>query len=50
LIAKNNKNFKRVEKQFKVEGSFSNRAKSLIEDIIFDLGRKQADNKKEPQI
>jgi hypothetical protein len=46
LIAKNNKNFKRVEKQFKVEGNFSNRAKSLIEDIIFDLGRKQTDNKK----
>jgi len=46
LIAKNNKNFKRVEKQFKVKGSFSNRAKSLIEDIIFDLGRKQSDNKK----
>jgi len=46
LIAKNNKNFKRVERQFKVEGNFSDRAKSLIEDIISDLGRKQTDNKK----
>jgi type II restriction enzyme len=46
LIAKNNKNFKKVEKQFEVKGNFSNQAKSLIEDIIFDLGRKQDDSKK----
>lgn len=46
LIAKGNKNFKRVEKQFEVKGDFSNQAKSVIEDIIFDLGRKQNDPKK----
>jgi len=46
LIAKGNKNFKRVEKQFVVKGNFSNQAKSVIEDIIFDLGRKQNDPKK----
>lgn len=46
LIAKGNKNFRRVEKQFEVRGNFSNQAKSVIEDIIFDLGRKQNDSKK----
>ena len=45
-IARNSKNFKRVEKQFRVEGNFSNQAKSLIEDIIFDLGRKKDDPQK----
>ena len=46
LIAKGNKNFKRVEVPFDVEGNFSNKAKSIIEDIIFDLGRKQDDPQK----
>lgn len=46
LIGKGNKSFKRVEKQFEVKGNFSNQAKSAIEDIIFDLGRKQNDPKK----
>ncbi len=46
LIAKGNDNFKRVEKQWEIEGNFSNRAKTVIEDIIFDLGRKQKDSKK----
>jgi len=46
LIAKENKNFKRVEKQYLVKGSFSSDASSIIEDIIFDLGRKQNDPKK----
>jgi type II restriction enzyme len=46
LIAKNNKNFKRVEKEFEVKGNLSDQVKSLIEDIIFDLGRKQDDPKK----
>ncbi len=46
LIAKNNKEFKIVEKQYVVKGNFSKQAQSLIEDIIFDLGRKQNDIKK----
>jgi type II restriction enzyme len=46
LIARGNKNFKEVKKQHEVIGYFSNNAKSLIEDIIFDLGRKQNDPKK----
>jgi type II restriction enzyme len=46
LIAKGNKNFRRAEKQFEVKGRFSNQAKSTIEDIIFDLGRKQDDPQK----
>jgi len=46
LIAKGNKNFKKVEKQFEVKGNFSNQAKSVIEDIIFDLSRKRNDSKK----
>jgi len=46
LMAKGNKDFKRVEKQFRVRGKFSNRAKSIIEDIIFDLGRRQNDSQK----
>lgn len=46
LIAKDNKNFKQVEKQFVVEGNFSRKAQSVIEEIIFDLGRKQKDTKK----
>ena len=51
LIAKGNKNFKKVEKQYEVSGYFSNKAKSLIEDIIFNLGRKQNDpEKRKPDI
>lgn len=51
LIAKGNRDFKRVEKQFEVTGNFSNQAKSTIEDIIFDLGRKQNDpDKRTPDI
>lgn len=46
LIAKGNKNFKQVEKQYVVEGNFSKQAQSVIEEIIFDLGRKQNDSKK----
>ncbi len=46
LIAKGNKNFKKVEKQFEVQGIFAGQTKSVIEDIIFDLGRKQKDPKK----
>lgn len=51
IIAKENKNFKKVEKQFEVKGSFTDKAKSIIEDIIFDLGRKKKDpDKKWPDI
>lgn len=46
LVAKGNKNFKQVEKQYVVEGNFSKQAQSIIEEIIFDLGRKQNDPKK----
>lgn len=46
LISEGNKNFKKVKKQFKVEGDFSNQEKFIIEDIIFDLGRKRDDPKK----
>jgi len=46
LIARGNENFKKVEKQWRVEGNFSDKAKSVIEDIIFDLGRKQKDPEK----
>jgi len=46
LIAKGNKNFKQVEKQYVVEGNFSKQAQSVIEEIIFDLSRKQNDPKK----
>lgn len=46
IIAKDNKSFKEVEKQYLVEGSFSKNAQSIIEEIIFDLGRKQNDSKK----
>jgi len=43
LIAKGNQTFKKVEAPWDIKGSFSNEAKSIIEDIIFDLGRKQDD-------
>lgn len=46
VIANENKDFKKVEKQIKVKGSFPDSAKSIIEDIIFDLGRKQSDSQK----
>ncbi|MCX6811592.1 MAG: TdeIII family type II restriction endonuclease [Candidatus Berkelbacteria bacterium] len=46
LISKGNRKFKNAEKQFKVSGEFSNKAKTLIEDIIYDLGRKKKDTKK----
>lgn len=46
VIADGNKSFKKVEKQFEVKGNFSSEAKSVIEDIIFDLGRKQNDSEK----
>jgi type II restriction enzyme len=46
LIARGNKNFEKIEKQFAVKGNFSNQAKFVIEDIIFDLGRRQNDSKK----
>lgn len=46
LIARGNQNFKKVEAPWDVEGNFSNEAKSIIEDVIFDLGRKQDDPKK----
>lgn len=46
MIANNNKEFKQVEKQYLVEGNFSKQAQSIIEEIIFDLGRKQKDIKK----
>ena len=46
LIVKSNKNFKQIEKQYVVEGNFSKQAQSVIEEIIFDLGRKQNDTKK----
>lgn len=51
VVAKGNKNFKKVEKQLEVRGNFSSEAKSLIEDIIYDLGRKTKDsNKIKPNI
>ncbi|HIK02798.1 TPA: TdeIII family type II restriction endonuclease [archaeon] len=46
LIAKGNKNFKEVKKPYDVEGTFSSNAQSIIENIIFDLGRRQNDPKK----
>jgi len=46
LIAKGNQNFKKVEAPRDARGNFSNEAKSIIEDIIFDLGRKLDDPKK----
>jgi len=46
LIAKGNQNFKKVEAPWDVKGNFSNEAKSIIEDIIFDLGRKQDEPEK----
>lgn len=46
LIAKGNKNFKKVEALWDIRGNFSDEAKSTIEDIIFDLGRKKNDPKK----
>ena len=51
LIAKDNKNFKQVEKQYVVEGNFSKQAQSLIEQIIDGLGKKQHEpNKRKPDI
>lgn len=44
VIAK--KKFKKAEKQYLVEGIFTSKAKSVIEDIIFDLGRKNKDSEK----
>lgn len=49
LIAKTNKDFKQVEKQYVVKGNFSPQAQSIIEEIIFNLGRKQNDLKKRTQ-
>lgn len=46
LIAEGNKNFKQVEKQYVVDGNFSKQAQSIIEEIIFDLGRKHNDPRK----
>lgn len=46
LIAKGNRNFKKAEAPKDIKSNFSNEAKSIIEDIIFDLGRKQDDPKK----
>ncbi|MFN3301987.1 MAG: TdeIII family type II restriction endonuclease [Patescibacteria group bacterium] len=43
LIAKRNKNFKKVKALYDVRGNFSDKVKAVIEDIIFDLGRKQND-------
>ncbi len=46
LIAEGNKDFKRVEKQYIVSGNFSEQAQSVIEEIVYDLGRKRGDPKK----
>lgn len=51
LIAKGNTNFKKVGSPWDIEGNFSDKAKTVIEDIIFDLGRKQDDvQKRTPNI